>query len=121
MSMSRAHADDFMARAVRYRAELRVHCYRMTASLEDAEDLVQETLLKAWQRHEHFEGRASLRTWLYRIATHTCPAALRRAPPAVVGDGGVEVPWLEPIPDELLDQVAAPQADPDAQAVARET
>src|SRR5688572_21123970 len=64
--------DGFAAVASRYRAELRLHCYRMVGSLSDAEDLVQETLLKAWRARASFEGRAAVRSWLYRIATNTC-------------------------------------------------
>ncbi|WP_341679086.1 RNA polymerase subunit sigma-70 [Niveibacterium sp. SC-1] len=100
-----------------YRRELRVHCYRMLGSLQDSEDALQETLLAAWQGLEGFEGRAALRTWLYRIATHTCLNALRTAsrrpakawdvpgvvPPEPTGLG--ELPWLEPIPDDYLDAV----------------
>src|SRR5688572_11430808 len=62
----------FTAIASRYRAELRLHCYRMVGSLSDAEDLVQETLLKVWRARGSFEGRAAVRSWLYRIATNTC-------------------------------------------------
>jgi RNA polymerase sigma-70 factor (ECF subfamily) len=97
-----------------YRWELQVHCYRMLGSLQDAEDALQNTLLAAWQGLQQFEGRASLRTWLYRIATNRCLDALRSAsrrpakewdvphvePPEPTRLG--EVVWLEPLPDTLI-------------------
>jgi RNA polymerase sigma-70 factor (ECF subfamily) len=70
--------SDFTALAERHRRELQVHCYRMLGSLEEAEDLVQETLLRAWRGRSAFEGRSSARAWLYRIATNACLDALRR-------------------------------------------
>ena len=116
--ISRARAGDgdaFRALTEPHRRELQVHCYRMLGSLQDAEDTVQETLLAAWQGIGGFEGRATLRTWLYRIATNRCLNALRTASrrPAKAWDiPGVvppeptrlgEVPWLEPYPDTLLE------------------
>jgi RNA polymerase sigma-70 factor (ECF subfamily) len=98
-----------------YRRELQVHCYRMLGSFQDAEDALQDTLLAAWQGLAGFEGRASLRTWLYRIATNQCLNARRaasRRPPKEWDIPGVERPeptrfgevvWLEPFPDALLD------------------
>src|SRR4029079_19280363 len=97
-----------------HRRELQVHCYRMLGSLQDAEDALQETLLSAWRSLDGFEGRASVRTWLYRIATNRCLNARRSAnrrvanewdmpavdPPEPTGFG--EIPWLEPYPDALL-------------------
>ena len=95
--------------------ELQVHCYRMLGSFADAEDALQDTLLAAWQGLGGFEGRASLRTWLYRIATNRCLSALRaasRRPAAAWNVPGVEPPeptrlgevvWLEPYPDALLE------------------
>jgi RNA polymerase sigma-70 factor (ECF subfamily) len=94
-----------------YRRELQVHCYRMLGSFHDAEDVVQETLLAAWQGFADFEGRASLRTWLYRIATNRCLNALRSANRRQAREWAVpnvtppepsrlgELPWLEPLPD----------------------
>ena len=98
-----------------HRLELQVHCYRMLGSLQDAEDAVQETLLSAWQGLDGFAGRASVRTWLYRIATNRCLNARRSAsrlpakewgmpavePPEPTGFG--EIPWLDPYPDSLLE------------------
>ncbi len=104
----------------RHRRELHVHCYRMLGSFEDAEDTVQETFLRAWRARETFEGRSSVRAWLYRIATNACLDLLakRRPKPATGG----EVLWLQPYPDRLLDELLAADADePETQAVARET
>src|SRR6202034_417466 len=112
---------DFSATAEPYRRELLAHCYRMTGSLHDAEDLVQETLLRAWKAYDRFEGKSSLRTWLHRIATNTCLSALegRGRRPLPTGLGGTpsdptaelverrEVPWLQPLPD-LTDDPADP-------------
>lgn len=112
---------DFSAHAEPYRRELLAHCYRMTGSLHDAEDLVQETLLRAWKAYDRFEGKSSMRTWLHRIATNTCLTALegRQRRPLPVGLGAPssdptaelverrEVPWLEPLP-ELAEHPADP-------------
>jgi RNA polymerase sigma-70 factor (ECF subfamily) len=106
-------ADAFLAEAQQYRRELLAHCYRMTGSLHDAEDLVQETYLRAWKSYQGFQGKSSVRTWLYRIATNTCLTALdgraRRPLPSGLGNPSSaatdeisehhEVPWLEPLPD----------------------
>src|ERR671919_972146 len=98
-----------------YRRELQVHCYRMLGSFQDAEDALQDTLLAAWQGLDGFERRASIRTWLYRIATNRCLNALRaakRRPAKEFDIPGVEPPeptrlgeivWLEPFPDALLE------------------
>jgi RNA polymerase sigma-70 factor (TIGR02960 family) len=110
----------FSALAQRHRRELHVHCYRMLGSFEDAEDTVQETLLRAWRRRETFEGRSTFRAWLYRIATNACLDLLaqRRPRPATGG----EVLWLQPYPDRLLDELPADDVDgPETVAVARET
>jgi RNA polymerase sigma-70 factor, ECF subfamily len=97
-----------------HRRELQLHCYRILGSVQDAEDMVQETLLAAWRGFEGFEGRASLRTWLYRIATNRCLNALRdraRRPREVPAMADVPEPtrmvepvWLEPYPDSLLEE-----------------
>lgn len=116
----------FAERVEAYRGELQVHCYRMLGSLVDAEDHVQETLLRAWRNRASFEGRSSLRTWLYRIATNVCLDTLRTHPGRVipVGHGSnpppSEIPWLQPYPDVLLDSAAPPAEEPDALVVARE-
>ncbi|WP_031506241.1 RNA polymerase subunit sigma-70 [Streptomyces megasporus] len=123
----------FTELAERHRHELRVHCYRMLGSFTDAEDLVQETLLRAWRGREGFAGRATFRAWLYGIATHACldaldaPARRREVAVAVDASGGAadstlaEVPWLQPCPDGLLDLAAPVGGEPDAVAIARET
>ncbi len=115
----------------RYRRELHVHCYRMLASFEDAEDLVQETLLRAWQKRETYQGRASFRAWLYRIATNACLDFLakhqRRVPESEAHkmENGLplppHVPWLQPYPDRLLEQATPPDGHPDARVIAKET
>jgi RNA polymerase sigma-70 factor, ECF subfamily len=109
--------ENFIERAAPFRAELIAHCYRMLGSVHDAEDLVQETYLRAWRGYESFEERAALRTWLYRIATTACLRALenraRRVLPTGLGDGSIDPDaslggdgsahdWLEPIPDTLM-------------------
>jgi RNA polymerase sigma-70 factor (ECF subfamily) len=117
-----------------YRRELQVHCYRMLGSIEDAEDAVQESYLRAWARLESFAGRAPFRAWLYGIATHACLDALRRkkarvwptdlagpADPANYPLAQVELPWLQPYPDRLLDSPAPPDAEPEAAVTAKET
>ncbi|MFE9450191.1 sigma-70 family RNA polymerase sigma factor [Streptomyces sp. NPDC006739] len=127
--MSKARAGDgdaFRALVQPFRAELQVHCYRMLGSLQDAEDALQDTLLAAWQGIGGFEQRASMRTWLYRIATNRCLNARRSAsrrqakewnvphvePPEPTRLG--EVIWLQPYPDTLLQAVTDAQLGPDA-------
>ena len=117
-------SDGFMRTAEAFRRELLAHCYRMLGSVDDAEDLVQETYLRAWRSYGDFEGRSSLRTWLYRIATNACLRALqsraRRVLPTGVGDAAVDPEgsldgspsfqgahdWLEPIPDTFTPEAA---------------
>src|SRR5215472_11586014 len=115
--MSRAGASDddaFHRLTDPYHRELHQHCYRMLGSLEDAEDVLQDTLLAAWQGFDRFEERASVRTWLYRIATNKCLDARRRASRRPAKEWNVpnvelleptnlgEVVWLEPYPDSLF-------------------
>jgi RNA polymerase sigma-70 factor (TIGR02960 family) len=115
-------AGRFALLTERYRRELLVHCYRMLASYEDAQDLTQETFLRAWAKRESFQGRASLRTWLYRIATNACLDFLEKRrdrtpiPTELQGAGGAgtEVLYLQPWPDSQPE-------DPHERAVARET
>lgn len=127
--IERARGGDeeaFRALTEPHRRELQVHCYRMLGSLQDAEDALQEALLHAWQGLGRFEGRASIRTWLYRIATNGCLNALRSAKrrPAKAWDiPGVQPPeptrlgevvWLEPYPDRLFDGAIAGPLGPEA-------
>ncbi|GAB3971243.1 sigma-70 family RNA polymerase sigma factor [Streptomyces sparsus] len=124
--------EEFPRLADPFRRELLAHCYRMLGSVHDAEDLVQETYLRAWRAYEKFEGRSSMRTWLHRIATNTCLDALesrsRRPLPTGLGAPSAdpsdtlveqgEVPWLEPVPDAM---VGAAGADPAAVVTSRES
>ena len=127
--ISRARAGDadaFRQLTEPHRHELQVHCYRMLGSFQDAEDALQDTLLEAWQSVGGFEGRASLRTWLYRIATNRCLNALRSASrrPAKAWDNPEfeppeptrlgEVVWLEPYPDTLLEGAGDVPLGPEA-------
>lgn len=110
----------FSALAERHRRELHVHCYRMLGSFDDAEDAVQETMLRAWRRRETFEGRSTFRAWLYRIATNACLDLLAKRRPRAATGG--EVLWLQPYPDRLLDELRADDAEaPETVAVAQET
>ena len=99
-----------------HRRELRAHCYRMLGSVQDAEDALQDALLRAWRGLDRFEGRSSHRSWLYRIATNTCLDAIAKRPKRILPIDNeqpvVEGVWLEPFPDELLedDGWAAPEA-----------
>ena len=113
--------DAFTALVRRHERELHVHCYRMLGSFADAEDLVQETFLRAWRRRDTFEGNG-FRAWLYRIATNACLDELRRCSRVVSSaDSYAEIPWLQPYPDRLLNEIAPPDDEPDAVVVAKET
>src|SRR5438132_10399777 len=124
---------EFTNRTEPFRRELLAHCYRLLGSADDAEDMVQETYLRAWRSYGGFEGRSSVRTWLYQIATNTCLTAMqhraRRPLPSGLGGPGEdpelplatgrsEVRWLQPIPDAL---VTSESGDPAAIAVSRES
>ncbi|MGH8776271.1 MAG: RNA polymerase subunit sigma-70 [Jiangellaceae bacterium] len=112
----------FATLSERHRRELHVHCYRMLASFDEAEDAVQETFLRAWRGRERFDGSALFRAWLYRIAHNVCLDALRqRSRQLTKLQSFAEVPWLQPYPDRLLDEVAPSDVEPDAVVVERET
>ena len=126
--------DAFAALVERHRGELQVHCYRMLGSFDDAQDLVQETFLRAWRRRETFQGRSTFRAWLYRIATNACLDFLERHPrspqprqPAVAQDPGLvlapapEISWLQPYPDHLLELPAPASEYPDVALIDKET
>jgi RNA polymerase sigma-70 factor, ECF subfamily len=133
--MSTADADlvsldepDFDEAMRRYRRELHVYCYRMLGSFDDAEDHVQEVFLRAWRSRAGFQGHASIRAWLYRIATNACLDTLRRHRNRAVPDpsGGsspsvASMPWLQPYPDALLDELVSDRAGPEASALIRES
>ncbi|MDX6583900.1 MAG: hypothetical protein QOI10_3084 [Solirubrobacterales bacterium] len=128
LERARAGSEDAFARLVEpYRGQLHAHCYRMLGSVHDAEDSLQETLLRAWRALDRFEGRSSLRSWLYTIATNTSLNAIEKRPKRVLPidygpaadphdgprDPLVESVWVEPYPDETLgleDGYAAPEA-----------
>jgi RNA polymerase sigma-70 factor (TIGR02960 family) len=132
--LTRARDGDeaaFAALVEPYRRELRLHCYRILGSLQDAEDQLQETLLAAWRALESFEGRASLRAWLYRIATNRCLNAVRdrsRRPQEVPSMAEPPEPtrmaepsWLEPYPDVLLEGLVDTTPGPEARYATRES
>src|SRR5688572_16708946 len=127
--IARARAGDgeaFREATEAHRRELHAHCYRMLGSFQDAEDALQETFVAAWQGMGGFDGRASIRTWLYRIATNRCLNALRAASRRPAKDWDVpaveppeptrlgDVVWLEPFPDTLLDGAIDAPWRPDA-------
>jgi RNA polymerase sigma-70 factor (TIGR02960 family) len=112
----------FAALTERHRRELHVHCYRMLASFDEAEDAVQETFLNAWRGRAGFEGGSQFRAWLYRIATNVCLDMLRRSSRRATGMRSLaEVPWIQPYPDLLLDQAAPAGEQPEEVAIERET
>ena len=131
----RPGVGDFDDLVRRYRRELHVYCYRIPGSFDEAEDHVQEVLLRAWRSREGFQGQSSPRTWLHRVATNACldtlrrdarRAGLARSGAASSAAGGprpsvAAMPWLQPYPDSLLDDIAADQPGPEAAAVSRET
>jgi RNA polymerase sigma-70 factor (ECF subfamily) len=123
VAAARAGDEAAFAKLVeRHRRELHVHCYRMLASFEEAEDAVQETFLRAWRKRQTYESGTSFRAWLFRIATNASIDALRRRSRRVPSLGSVaDVPWLQPYPDRLLEEIAPSDEEPDAVIVARET
>ena len=113
---------DFEHLAETHRRELHLHCYRMLASFDEAEDAVQETLLRAWRARDSFDGSTLSRAWLYRIATNVCIDLLRRRARHPTSIQSVaDVPWLQPYPDRLLDEIAPVAERPDEVVVERET
>lgn len=118
----------FAAAVNQHRRRLHVHCYQMLGSMQDAEDLVQETFLKAWSKRETFEGRSTLRGWLYRIATNACLDVIDRegrrvksaeseAPKVLAA----EVPWIQPYPDALHEGIVSEDPGPEESTIAHET
>jgi len=121
-AMTRDMTTDFEQTLERHRRELHVHCYRMLGSFEEAEDALQEAFLRAWRARETQTPDSNPRAWLYKIATNVCLDALRRNRRQVPTlESKADVPWLQPYPDRLLDEVAPPEQQPDAVVVARET
>src|SRR3954447_4708798 len=107
----------FAAAVERHRRELHVHCYRMLGSFEEAEDALQDALLRAWRGRAGFTGESGLRAWLYKIATNVCLDILRRTRRrvALAAEAPIaEVPWIQPYPDRLLDEIAPSEEQPDA-------
>jgi RNA polymerase sigma-70 factor (ECF subfamily) len=132
LGATKVESAEFGALVEPYRRELQVHCYRLLGSLHSAEDLVQETMLRAWQHFDTFKGESSLRTWLYSIATNACLDVLKRqrpralpaalSPPAdpnaPLAPAWAETTWLEPLPDNWL---AGATNDPEARYALRES
>jgi RNA polymerase sigma-70 factor, ECF subfamily len=127
--------ESFQVIVESHRREIMLHCYRMVGSLHDAEDLTQETFLRAWQSIDRFEGRASLKNWLYRIATTVCLTSISKSanarrvlPEEINGPAGKmpsgstanEVPWIEPYPDSTLENLADASPGPAARYEMRE-
>ena len=122
MTAIAAEEPDFAALADRHRRELHLHCYRMLASFDEAEDAVQETFLRAWRSRDSFDGSSLLRAWLYRIATNVCIDTLRSSSRRLTTmHSFAEVPWLQPYPDQILDEVAPGEEQPEEVVVRRET
>jgi RNA polymerase sigma-70 factor (ECF subfamily) len=134
LATARKGSEDAYARLIEpHRSELQAHCYRMLGSVQDAEDALQEALVRAWKAIDKFEGRSSLRSWLYRIATNTSLDAIERRPKRIlpidygppadphggVGEPLVESVWIEPFPDETLG-IEDGYASPDARYEQRE-
>ena len=129
----RGDQEAFAGLVERFRPELHLHCYRLLGSYEDADDVTQDVIVQMWRALPGFEGRSTLRTWLYRISTRACMARHRRdrhrrdlLATTTVIDGvaapvAITVPWLQAVPDTLLDEVAARDPDPGTRLVARET
>jgi RNA polymerase sigma-70 factor (ECF subfamily) len=131
LNLSSVDQDTFGALIEPYQRALKTHCYRMMGSIQDAEDMVQETFLRAWRRRETFEARASLRAWLYKIATNVCLDALRKRPKRAVPityqsestlaepipESVMEPIWLEPYPDDWL---VADDDNPEGHMLAQE-
>jgi RNA polymerase sigma-70 factor (ECF subfamily) len=135
LETARKGSEDAYARLIEpHRSELQAHCYRMLGSVQDAEDALQEALVRAWKAIDRFEGRSSLRSWLYRIATNTSLDAIERRPKRIlpidygppadphggVGEPLVESVWIEPFPDETLG-IEDGYASPDARYEQRES
>jgi RNA polymerase sigma-70 factor (ECF subfamily) len=129
-ALAAIHSGDeaaFGALAARHRRELHVHCYRMLGSFDEAEEHTQEVFLRAWRSRDRFEGRATFRAWLYRIATNACLDTLRSRPERRPRRGRAgrptptDLPWLQPYPDGLLDEAAPSAEQPDVLVAAEDT
>jgi RNA polymerase sigma-70 factor (TIGR02960 family) len=120
--MTNDMTTDFEQALERHRRELHVHCYRMLGSFEEAEDALQEAFLRAWRARDSRTDEANVRAWFYKVATNVCIDALRRNKRQVPTlESKADIPWLQPYPDRLLDEVAPSEEQPDAVVVARET